>query len=73
MYYIIQCNFKRITDYSIEQARENKFKIDWQNFTPKQPENTSLKVFKKISIKDIIPYIDWKPFFEACFIDVFEK
>ena len=56
---------KRNTDYSIEQARTNKFQIDWQSFIPKKPKIASLKVFKKISIKDIIPYIDWKPFFEA--------
>ena len=56
---------KKSSSYTIEQARTNKFKINWGEFIPKKPKISSVKVFNDISIKDIIPFIDWKPFFEA--------
>ena len=50
---------------SLEAARENKFKIDW---TPEQvytPKFIGTKVFDDYPLSEIVPYIDWTPFFQA--------
>ena len=48
---------------TIEQARENKFKIDWQNTTIKKPNVTGVKVFNDFLLSTLRGYIDWTPFF----------
>lgn len=50
---------------SLEEARKNALKIDWDNFMPVVPKVLGRTVLKKIEVKDIIPYIDWKFFFHA--------
>lgn len=53
-------------DYvSIEEARENKFKIDWENeeiFTPKQ---LGITVVENQDLRELLPFIDWSPFFRS--------
>ena len=34
-------------------------------YKPKKPNTNGIKILKNISIEEIKPYIDWKPFFEA--------
>ncbi len=46
-------------------AKENKVNIDWTTYTPKQPNFIGTKVFSDINLNDIIPYIDWTPFFQT--------
>ena len=58
-------NNKEKSKFPIEKSRENKFKIDWKSYKPTKPKFTGIKVFSSIKIDDIVPYIDWKPFFEA--------
>jgi len=48
---------------SLEDARENLFKYDWNNYNPIKPNNLGVNTFEDINIEDIIPYIDWTPFF----------
>ncbi len=48
---------------SIAEARAKKVPIDWSEFRPKAPEFLGNKVILDVSLKDIIPYIDWTPFF----------
>ena len=45
------------------KARENKFKIDWNNFEILKPSFTGIKTFGDYTIKEIATYIDWTPFF----------
>ncbi len=49
---------------TIAEARENKFKID---FTPDLPipEFTGTKVFDNYPLEELVPYIDWTPFFHT--------
>jgi len=47
------------------QAQENKVKIDWEQFTPVTPGSTGTKVFDGYDLAEIVPYIDWGPFFIA--------
>ena len=53
------------SDYPIELARKNKFNIKWNEEKPVKPSFLGLKLFNNFSIKEIIPYIDWNPFFSA--------
>ncbi len=50
---------------SLPQARAKKFKIDWQGYTPPVPAFLGLKVFEDYPLHELVPYIDWMPFFNA--------
>ncbi|MEL4456562.1 methionine synthase [Lutimonas vermicola] len=47
----------------IEQARANKFKIDWSSSIIHKPKELGVQVLKQISLKELLPFIDWQPFF----------
>ena len=48
---------------SLTKARENKVKIDWEKTQMKKPINLGITVLDDYPLQDIIPYIDWTPFF----------
>jgi 5-methyltetrahydrofolate--homocysteine methyltransferase len=48
---------------SIEKARENKLKYNWNSYTPPVPSFTGEKVFADFSLEEIRKRIDWTPFF----------
>lgn len=50
---------------SIEKARLNSFKTDWQNNPPSKPAMTGVKPVSDISFETLAPYIDWTPFFHT--------
>ena len=49
---------------TIEQARLNKLKLDWDNYKPVKPIFIGAKVIE-VDIPTLIPYIDWTPFFRT--------
>lgn len=49
---------------TIEQARLNKLKLDWDNYTPAKPNFIGTKTIE-VDIPTLIPYIDWTPFFRT--------
>jgi len=49
---------------TIEQARANKLKLDWDNFTPVKPNFIGSKTIE-VDLEDLVPYIDWTPFFRT--------
>jgi len=49
---------------TIEQARANKLKLDWDNFTPQKPNFIGTKTIE-VAIETLVPYIDWTPFFRT--------
>ncbi|MET0760315.1 MAG: methionine synthase [Flavobacterium sp.] len=49
---------------TIEQARLNKLKLDWDNFAPVKPNFIGTKTIE-VEIETLIPYIDWTPFFRT--------
>ncbi len=49
---------------SIEKARENKYKIDW-NATQIVPPNFIGKKQVEVTLSDLVPFIDWTPFFRS--------
>ncbi len=44
-------------------ACNNAFQTDWNNYTPPAPTFTGIKVFDDYPLEELIPYIDWTPFF----------
>ncbi len=49
---------------SIADARANKFKIDWDAYTPYVPKQLGVQtVYPKL--EELVPYIDWTPFFQT--------
>lgn len=49
----------------LEAARENKMPIDWDSYTPPVPSFLGTKVLHEIPLKDLVPFIDWGPFFNG--------
>ena len=50
---------------SIEEARKRKLKIDWDTSTIVKPNEIGIQTLEQLSLKELVPYIDWKPFFIA--------
>jgi 5-methyltetrahydrofolate--homocysteine methyltransferase len=50
---------------SLSQARAKKFKIDWATYTPPVPTFLGLRSFDDYPLDELVPYIDWMPFFNA--------
>ena len=50
---------------SLEEANENKFHFDWEEYKPPTPTFLGEKKINGIKIKDIISYIDWTVFFRS--------
>ena len=48
---------------SLEQARRNKLKIDWNKSKIKNPNKSGMTVFSNYSLSKLREYIDWTPFF----------
>lgn len=48
---------------TLEKARENKLKINWNETEIRKPIKLGLTVLPEINIADLVPYIDWTPFF----------
>jgi 5-methyltetrahydrofolate--homocysteine methyltransferase len=53
------------TFVSIEEARKKKFKIDWSNTGIVKPKEMGVQVLEQISLKELLPFIDWSPFFRS--------
>ncbi|WP_102979209.1 methionine synthase [Chryseobacterium scophthalmum] len=50
---------------SLEQARADKFKIDWKNEEIFTPNQLGIQVFENQDLAELIPFIDWSPFFRS--------
>jgi 5-methyltetrahydrofolate--homocysteine methyltransferase len=50
---------------SLLQARDNRFRIDWQAYTPPAPTFIGTRVFDDVDLAELRSYIDWMPFFNA--------
>jgi 5-methyltetrahydrofolate--homocysteine methyltransferase len=50
---------------TLEEARKNKFPIDWNKTEIVKPNLIGNKVFDDYDLKEIAEYIDWTPFFHS--------
>lgn len=57
-------NFAR--DYiTLDAARKNRLKIDWDSYTPPKPNSIGIFNFNNYPLEEIKKYIDWSPFFHV--------
>jgi 5-methyltetrahydrofolate--homocysteine methyltransferase len=49
----------------LEEARRRKPKIEWAGYDVPVPSFTGVRVFDSIPLGEIVPYIDWSPFFHT--------
>ncbi|MCP4421618.1 MAG: methionine synthase, partial [Chloroflexi bacterium] len=50
---------------SLQAARVNQFKTNWQDCDIGKPNNLGIKIFKDYSLSEIKGFIDWNPFFSV--------
>jgi 5-methyltetrahydrofolate--homocysteine methyltransferase len=50
---------------SFAEARRRKPAFDWSSYQPPRPSFTGVRVFAPVALAEIVPYIDWTPFFHA--------
>ena len=50
---------------SIENARANKFKIDWSTSEIVKPNQLGIQVIEDMDLEKLVPFIDWTPFFRS--------
>jgi 5-methyltetrahydrofolate--homocysteine methyltransferase len=48
---------------SLQAARANAYRIDWEGYTPPKPTFLGTRVFTGYDLAELVPYIDWSPFF----------
>ncbi len=57
---------KTIKTYlDFEKASTNRVAIDWTAFEPVKPQFTGHKALQQVPLDELVPYIDWAPFFIA--------
>ena len=68
-YALFRKNFlkrQKVKEYlSIEDARKNKFKIDWEISDIVKPKEPGIHVLEDQDLKKLLPFIDWTPFFRS--------
>jgi 5-methyltetrahydrofolate--homocysteine methyltransferase len=47
----------------LEEARRRRTPLDWANYLPPRPEFTGVRALEAFPLAEIVPYIDWSPFF----------
>ncbi len=50
---------------SLEAARAKKYTIDWETSTIVKPKELGIQKLTQLSLKELVPYIDWSPFFRS--------
>src|SRR5829696_2658550 len=50
---------------SLEKARANGTKIDWNGYNPPKPNVLGVRTFDDYALQEIRPFIDWTPFFHS--------
>ncbi|MEM8584348.1 MAG: methionine synthase [Bacteroidota bacterium] len=50
---------------SIDEARNNATQIDWNEYTPPKPIRPGIHLISPYDLRELIDYIDWRPFFSA--------
>ncbi|MEH6656952.1 methionine synthase [Leeuwenhoekiella marinoflava] len=50
---------------TVEQARENKWKLDWDNFEAFKPKELGVQILEEFDLNKLVDYIDWSPFFRS--------
>jgi 5-methyltetrahydrofolate--homocysteine methyltransferase len=49
----------------LARARANSLKLDWTAYQPPKPTFTGTRIFRTYEVSELVPYIDWTPFFHT--------
>src|SRR6202795_4084527 len=50
---------------TLVEARAKKLKLDWPAYVPPVPNYLGVRAFENYPLAELVPYIDWLPFFNA--------
>ncbi len=50
---------------SIEEARQQKFTIDWENLEIVRPNFLGIQIIENQDLSELLDFIDWSPFFRS--------
>ncbi|NNK76312.1 MAG: dihydropteroate synthase, partial [Maribacter sp.] len=50
---------------TIEEARKNKFQIEWTATEIVKPKELGIQIIDNLDLEKLVPYIDWTPFFRS--------
>jgi 5-methyltetrahydrofolate--homocysteine methyltransferase len=51
--------------HPLSQARRLGHKTDWAAYTPPKPRRQGVIALRRYPLAELVPYIDWSPFFQA--------
>ena len=58
-------NKKQTPMWPLAKARANAATVDFTTYTPIKPKFIGRRVLKGIELRDVVPFIDWAPFFQT--------
>jgi 5-methyltetrahydrofolate--homocysteine methyltransferase len=61
----LHANKKQTPMVSLAKARANATPLDWAHYTPPVPKFIGRRVFKNYDLAELVPFIDWTPFFQT--------
>jgi 5-methyltetrahydrofolate--homocysteine methyltransferase len=50
---------------TLDEARRRRLQLDWAGYAPPRPSFTGVRVSNPVPLREIVPYIDWTPFFHV--------
>jgi 5-methyltetrahydrofolate--homocysteine methyltransferase len=50
---------------TLEQAQSRAFHTAWKEYEPPVPKHTGVHVVEDQALEELVPYIDWSPFFQV--------
>lgn len=50
---------------SLQEARNNRLELDWDQFSPVTPQSPGVKVIQNLPLEELLPFLDWTPFFRS--------
>ncbi|HXH47878.1 MAG TPA: methionine synthase, partial [Terriglobia bacterium] len=50
---------------TLGEARRRRLEFDWAGYTPPRPSFTGIRVSSPVALEEIVPFIDWTPFFHV--------
>jgi 5-methyltetrahydrofolate--homocysteine methyltransferase len=56
---------QKVRNLTLAKARANALVTDWQTYTPPAAARPGLTVFVDYPLDELVPYIDWTPFFQT--------
>jgi 5-methyltetrahydrofolate--homocysteine methyltransferase len=56
---------QQVTLVPYADALAKRFSVDWKNYTPPKPEFIGTRIIEDLPLEELVPYIDWSPFFSS--------